>query len=120
MRILGLAIVLLATLAAPESHAAPLCLQAANIPLQCIYVDAAQCQRESHRLGGQCALNPSQPLTPIGDAPFCIVESGTALTCQYHDRPSCTAESRRRNGACVAAVPQPFPTQDPYEDRRPY
>jgi hypothetical protein len=108
-------------------NAAPYCVQVTGIPLQCLYVDPASCQKEANRQGGLCASNPAEFKTPTGGAQFCLVESGNVVTCTFTDRATCAAEGRRRNAACVAATPSPAgPTasaplaSDLFEVKRPY
>jgi hypothetical protein len=109
------------------AHAAPFCVQVTGIPLQCLYVDPAACQREANRQGGLCASNPAEFKTPVGGAQFCVVESGNVVSCNFADRATCTAEGKRRNAACIAATPPPAgPTasaplaSDLFEVKRPY
>ena len=107
--------------------AAPFCVQVTGIPLQCLYVDPASCQREANRQGGLCASNPAEFKTPVGGAQFCLVESGNVVSCTFSDRATCTEEGKRRNAACIAATPPPAgPTasaplaSDLFEVKRPY
>jgi len=111
--LLGLAVV--------QAHAAPFCVELTGFPLQCLYVDPAQCQHEADRLGGICAANPAEFTTPVGGSPFCTVESGNVPNCAYADRRTCSDEGRRKSGTCIAATPhQPPKATDPYDVKRPY
>jgi hypothetical protein len=112
---------------ASSAGASPYCVQVTGIPLQCLYVDPASCQKEANRQGGICASNPAEFKTPIGGDQFCVVQSGTVVSCAYTNRATCNAESARVNGACIAATPAPpSPTasaplsSDLFEVKRPY
>lgn len=104
-----------------SSNAAALCVEATGIPAQCLYEDAASCQREATRLGGTCAFNPASPRATASNltALYCVVESGMVATCVYPDRSSCDIEAARRQGTCVANLPEPY-SEDPYKINRPY
>ncbi|MBV8651014.1 MAG: hypothetical protein JO255_06070 [Alphaproteobacteria bacterium] len=104
-----------------QAAASPFCVQLTGYPLQCLYVDPAQCQHEALRLGGVCAANPAEFTTPAGTSGFCTVESGNVSSCAYADRGSCMAEAHHRNAACIEAVPaKPPKATDPYQIIRPY
>ncbi len=112
---------------ASSAGASPFCVQVTGIPLQCLYVDPASCQREATRQGGICASNPAEFTTPVGGSQFCVVESGNVTSCAYGDRGTCTSEAIRRKGTCIAATPpKPGPTAaaplsvDPFAVNRPY
>ncbi len=115
----------LATLGLSSAMAAPFCVQMTGIPLQCLYIDPALCQKEALRNGGRCAVNPAEFVTPVTASQYCLVEAANVVACIYPDRADCDAESRRRGGACVAATPVPppgpafAPGVDPYELNRP-
>jgi hypothetical protein len=104
--------------------AAPFCVQYQQntVPTQCIYTDPNSCQAEATRVGGRCAANPSEYLTPAGGQPFCVIQSGNVPDCIYTDRASCDEASRKIHAACVAAVPAAPPPHatDPFELKRPY
>jgi hypothetical protein len=113
--------ILIGALIAGPAVASPFCVELTGFPLQCMYVDPAQCEHEAERLGGICAANPAEFTTPVGGMPFCTVESGNVPNCAYADRNSCARDGRQKNGACVAATPAKPPTAtDPYEVKRPY
>ena len=111
-----------ALLVASNAFASPFCVQLTGMPLQCLYADPGSCQKEADRVGGRCAANPAEFLTPAGGSAFCVVESGNVVSCLYPDRASCIAESTRKNGACIAAAPTAAPPSavDPFEIKRPY
>jgi len=102
-------------------------VQVTGIPLQCLYVDPASCQREAARQGGICASNPAEFKTPAGGEQFCVVESGYVTSCAYSNRATCSSDAIKRGGACIAATPPPAgPTasaplsSDLFEVKRPY
>jgi hypothetical protein len=112
---------------ASGAAASPFCVQVTGIPLQCMYVDPASCQREAFRLGGICASNPAEFKTPVGGEQFCVVQSGHVVSCAYNNRASCNNDAKQQNGACIAATPAPpGPTAsaplstDLFEVKRPY
>jgi hypothetical protein len=86
--------------------AAPFCLTSEAIPAQCIYYDAALCQRDAARQGasGECVVNTREVrLTPSIGA-YCLVTSTLASMCVYPDYDTCTKEAGRQQGACVVAA----------------
>jgi hypothetical protein len=112
---------------ASGAGASPYCVQVTGIPLQCLYVDPALCQKEANRQGGICASNPAEFKTPVGQNQFCVVQSGNVVSCAYSSRATCNTESARVGGACIAATPAPpGPTasaplsSDLFEVKRPY
>jgi hypothetical protein len=112
---------------ASAAGASPYCVQVTGIPLQCLYVDPASCQKEAIRQGGICASNPAEFKTPVGGNQFCVVQSGNVVSCAYNNRGTCNTESARVGGACIAATPPPpAPTAsaplsaDLFEVKRPY
>jgi hypothetical protein len=106
--------------AALPAQAAPFCMDVTGIPLQCIYVDPASCQRESARQGGNCTANPTEVHTPPGLGQFCVVTGGGAAQCVYADRASCFNDAQRLGGACVEANGTVAGTPDPFRVQRPY
>jgi hypothetical protein len=122
--ILGCAAVIVT---ASGAGASPYCVQVTGIPLQCLYVDPASCQKEANRQNGICASNPAEFKTPVGGDQFCVVQSGNVVSCAYNNRATCNTESARVGGACIAATPAPpGPTaaaplaSDLFEVKRPY
>jgi hypothetical protein len=111
----------LSVAAAGPASASPFCIQLTGIPLQCEFVDPAECEKEAGRLGGVCAANPAEFTTQAGTSGFCTVEGGNIPSCLYSDRSTCMTEARQRGGACIEAVPAKAPKAvDPYQIFRPY
>jgi hypothetical protein len=110
------AVVLLAGLAAPiGAMAAPFCLRNQMLAPQCIYYDAAECQRDAQRQGAVCSVNPSEFTLLAGSGQYCVVTSTRASLCVYADRNTCAAEAARQHGACMDAIPAGRPAApDPY------
>jgi hypothetical protein len=106
--------------AALPAQAAPFCMDVTGIPLQCIYADPGDCQRDSARQGGYCTANPTEIRTPPGLGQFCVVAGGGAAQCIYPDRISCFNEAQRQGGACVEANATISGTPDPFRVQRPY
>ena len=113
--------VLLAASFVVQARAAPFCVQVTGIPLQCLYTDPGDCQREADRQGGRCAANPDEFRTPAGGLAFCVVQAGVAASCLYPDYSSCLDHASLVHGACVQATPAAPPkVVDPYQNQRPY
>jgi hypothetical protein len=87
------------------------------IPPQCIYYDAAECQRDAQRQNAVCSVNPDEIRLSAGPGQYCVVTAGGVAQCIYTDRDSCTAEASRQHGTCAEA-PQTAPSRapDPYAD----
>jgi hypothetical protein len=114
------ALMLLAGAVRLPAYAEPFCVTVQGLPDQCIYADAAACQRRAFQLGGICAANAAQIVTPPGPGKFCLAEGGRAVSCVYADRNTCIADALRRRTACIAATAPPEPGVDPFAVRRPY
>ncbi|HUA55666.1 MAG TPA: hypothetical protein VMB81_26005 [Candidatus Sulfotelmatobacter sp.] len=83
-------------------HAAPYCLEAVGLPLQCVYADVQVCRRDALRTTSSvCTVNANEvklPKMPAGR--FCLVVNGPVVQCEYADRRTCDAEAARRSGIC--------------------
>lgn len=95
--------------------AAPFCLQSQGITPQCIYYDAALCQRDAQHQNAECAINKSEVKIRGGTGQYCMVTSSLVTVCHYQDRDSCVADAKRQNGACTDG-----PTQSPNRAPDPY
>lgn len=94
------------------AHAAPFCISNQSVPPQCMYYDAAQCEKEAALQGGVCSANPQRLTLRPGIGQFCVVTSSLISLCVYSDRGSCIAEAARQHGTCVAA-PNVAPSRSP-------
>lgn len=113
--------VLLAASLVTQARAAPFCVQVTGIPLQCLYADPGDCQREAIRQGGRCAVNPREYRTPAGGDAFCVIQAGVAASCIYVDYASCNDHANLVHGACVGATPAAPPkVVNPYQNQLPY
>jgi hypothetical protein len=107
--------------------AAPFCVNVTGIPQQCLYVDAANCQREASRLGGRCTANPAELMTPVSAARYCLALGGGIMSCVYPAYADCETDAGRLGGACIATPPpsstlqgiSPTPGVDLFAARRP-
>lgn len=108
--------------AAQPAAAAPFCLrnQTMTTPM-CIYYDAAECQREATRQGGDCTVNRREVTIRGGIGQYCLVTSSLVLSCHYADRDSCTRDARLQHGACTDSPGvAPARAPDPYSRRNGY
>ena len=105
---------------------APFCVEQTGLPLQCYYVDPAQCQREAIRQNGRCSANPSEIKSPSNAQAFCLVQAGGLQSCIYPDVADCQSDAARHGGACLASIPAPPPAPNPapgtdmFAVKRPY
>jgi hypothetical protein len=107
---------LLAGQIAPVSAlAAPFCITNQMLAPQCIYWDAAECQRDASRQAAVCSVNPSEVHLQPGSGQYCVVTSDRVSLCVYADRGSCAQEAARQHGTCTDAVEvAPSRAPDPY------
>ncbi|MBN8871338.1 MAG: hypothetical protein J0H67_00740 [Rhodospirillales bacterium] len=107
---------------AQPAAAAPFCMRNATMTTpMCIYYDAAECQREATRQGGDCTVNRREVTVRGGIGQYCMVTSSLVLACHYPDRESCARDARQQNGACTdspgvapARAPDPYSRQNGY------
>ena len=100
--------------------AAPFCVETQTVPPQCMYYDAALCQRDANHQGGLCTVNSREVTIPAGLGHFCLLTSGLASSCIYADRADCEQDALVQHGACVDAPARPeSPAADPYRITRP-
>jgi hypothetical protein len=114
------AVVLLTGAVPVPALAEAFCVTVQGLPDQCIYADAAECQRRAFQLGGVCTANATTIVTPPGPGKFCLAEGGRAVACVYADRNTCIADAQRRHTACIPATAPPEGGVDPFAVRRPY
>ena len=100
--------------------AAPFCVRTQAIPAQCLFFDAAQCEKRAREMGGICEANIKETPVGINVGHYCLVTSAKASLCIYLDYASCEVEARHQQGVCVEAPNRPeSPAADPYRDIRP-
>lgn len=99
-----------------SAQAAPFCFSSQTVPPQCMYYDAAQCQRESVRQGGSCVANPKEFRVDANIGQYCVVTTQRASLCIYLDRRTCEIDANAQHGACIYApqraasgAPDPYP-----------
>jgi hypothetical protein len=100
--------------------AAPFCVETQAVPPQCIYYDAALCQKDADHQGGLCAVNGSEVTVSPGLGHYCLLTSTLVSSCIYADRANCERDARVQHGACIDAPERPeSPAADPYRTVRP-
>ena len=95
--------------------AAPFCIESQALPPQCMYYDAASCEREATRQQAACSVNVKELPLSNNVGQYCMVTSGGASQCFYSDRTTCAADATRQHGLCTnaptvapSAAPDPF------------
>ena len=95
--------------------AAPFCLTNQVLPPQCIYYDAADCQRDARQQNSACVNNPQEFRLSRGGGQYCVITSSQTSVCAYGDRGTCAQEAARQHGTCVDAPrPGAVGVPDPY------
>lgn len=95
--------------------AAPFCIESQALPPQCMYYDAASCQREATRQQAACSVNVKELPLSNNVGQYCMVSSDGASQCFYSDRTTCAAAATRQHGLCTnAPTVAPSAAPDPY------
>jgi hypothetical protein len=81
--------------------AATFCVVGNGLQPQCLYDDAASCNRNADSPNFICTVNPEAQLTYIGGQKYCIVDSNRVAQCLYDDHARCDNDARERNFVCV-------------------
>src|SRR6476619_6196494 len=120
MHSLGRSIALL-TLAMPlPAVAAPFCVYSEALPPQCIYFDAASCDKRAKQLKAYCSVNGNEVQLSTAMGHYCVLTSGLVSSCVYVDLANCIREALQQRGVCVKSTSLPeSPAADPYHDVRP-
>src|SRR5579871_5315996 len=114
-RLLGLFIFV----APATAVAAPFCVQTQAIPPQCIFFDAASCDKRANEMGGYCTVDTSQVKVSSGVGHYCLFTSSMVSYCVYSDIDQCNREARHQQGVCIPAPDRPeSPGADPYRQIR--
>jgi hypothetical protein len=100
--------------------AAPFCVQTQAISPQCIFFDAASCNKRAKELGGTCTVDTSQITVSSGVGHYCLLTSSMVSYCVYSDSEQCNREALHQQGVCIQAPHRPeSPGADPYREVRP-
>lgn len=100
--------------------AAPFCVETDAIPPQCIFYDAAQCNKRAAEMGGQCTVDSSQVQVSTGIGHYCLLTSSKVTYCVFAGRDDCDREAKHQQGVCIQAPGSPeAPGADPYRNVRP-
>ena len=96
------------------ASAAPFCIANLSLPPQCMYYDAALCQKDAGKQGGWCTPNPAETHAASGSGKYCVAFSQGVALCIYQSRESCDEAAARQGGACyfdpqrASGGPDPF------------
>lgn len=111
---------LLVWVAPATAVAAPFCVQTQAIPPQCIFFDAASCNKRANELGGSCTVDPKQTTVSSGVGHYCLLTSSMVSYCVYSDAGQCNREALHQQAVCIQAPARPeSPGADPYREVRP-
>ena len=99
--------------------AAPFCIEAQGVPLQCWYYEVKECQKAAGKQHARCSANIREiKVSGIGGS-FCIVDSGNRPVCAFQNRESCEAVTATRSGS-ICFQNSTKQSRDPYRyDRMP-
>lgn len=95
-------IIVICSMIASVTFAAPFCIIKPGMSPLCIYHDAALCDQQARVEAGVCINNEDELPLQAGVYPFCVVTSQLAAECIYVDRDTCVQASLARgNSVCI-------------------